>query len=75
MLLNWQNRVDEAIISLLSDGSVNRDISLCFLELIAFLHKEKQEVSPEMYEAAKRCAMVQYVGNGDLEAPIPAVIL
>ncbi|RSH90651.1 hypothetical protein EHS25_001256 [Saitozyma podzolica] len=71
----FKNRVDEAIISLLSDGSVNRDISLCFLELIAFLHKEKQEVSPEMYDAAKRCAMVQYVGNGDLEAPIPAVIL
>jgi hypothetical protein len=54
---------------------VSKDISACFLELLAFLHKEKQEMPAKMLEAAKECAIGGFLKDGDLGSQVPAIVV
>jgi FKBP12-rapamycin complex-associated protein len=53
--------------------SINKEIKLTFLDLIAFLNKEKTPRSDEVQAAAARCALNSF--RGDLNEPLPAIVL
>lgn len=66
--------VDEAIVSLLSDKTVNKEILIMFLDLLAFCTKDTTAYfSPKVFEAAKMCALQCF--HGGLNQTLPGVIL
>ncbi|KAE8538261.1 hypothetical protein D1P53_005601 [Cryptococcus gattii VGV] len=66
--------VDEAIISLLSDKTVSKNIFITFLDLLAFCTKDTTPYfSPKVFEAAKMCALQCF--HGGLNQTLPGVIL
>ncbi|WVQ82636.1 hypothetical protein IAT38_004768 [Cryptococcus sp. DSM 104549] len=73
MVVTSRNQVDNALVSLLSDSSVGKDIVIVILDLLAFFHKDKKNFSPAVHHAAKACALSQF--QGALNQPLPGVIL
>ncbi|KIR57890.1 hypothetical protein I314_06396 [Cryptococcus bacillisporus CA1873] len=66
--------VDEAIISLLSDKTVGKNIFITFLDLLAFCTKDTTPYFiPKVFEAAKMCALQCF--HGGLNQTLPGVIL
>ncbi|TYJ58649.1 hypothetical protein B9479_000485 [Cryptococcus floricola] len=66
--------VDRALIDLLSDRSISRDILVVILDLLAFCSKErKSPLSHGVQEAARACAFESF--RGALNQPLPGVIL
>ncbi|ODN80500.1 hypothetical protein L202_02731 [Cryptococcus amylolentus CBS 6039] len=66
--------VDRALIDLLSDRSISRDILVVILDLLAFCSKErKSSLSHGVQEAARACAFESF--RGALNQLLPGVIL
>lgn len=65
--------MDEGIVKLFDEAAISKEIKLTFLELLAFLDKEKKEMSTAVKAAAAKCALTCF--SGDLNEPIPAIVL
>lgn len=65
--------MDQAIVKIFEEPSMNKDIKLTFLELLAFLNKEKKHVGQSVQAAAAKCALGSFAG--DLNDPVPAIAL
>jgi len=65
--------VDNALVSILTDGGVSREIHLVLLELVAMFSKEKRDFPANVTDAAKTCALTAF--SGDLDEPVPAMTL
>jgi FKBP12-rapamycin complex-associated protein len=72
-MLTSKDSVDAALVRLLSDSSVARDILTVFLDLIAFFNKEKKQFPKAVLEAAKRCALTKF--KGELHQSVPGIVL
>lgn len=68
-----QDSVDAALVRLLSDSSVSRDILTVFLDLVAFFNKEKKHFPHAVLDAAKRCALTKF--KGELHQSVPGIVL
>ena len=65
--------VDAALVRLLSDSSVSRDILTVFLDLVAFFNKEKKHFPLPVLNAAKKCALTKF--KGELHQNVPGIVL
>jgi len=68
-----QTIVDNALVRLLRDTSLNKDILCVLLELVAFFDKEARELPQVVLDAAKTCALHSFAG--DVREPLPAIAL
>ena len=57
LLLILQATVDNALVRLLEDTTVSRDILCLLLELVVFFDKEERELPVAILNAAKQCAL------------------
>lgn len=65
--------MDNALVQLLSDPTLNKDIPCVLLELVAFFDKEARELPSKILDAAKTCALGFF--KGELDQPVPAITL
>jgi hypothetical protein len=65
--------VDKALINLLSDPNVSKEISCALLDLVAFFDKENKPLPDAISQAAKGCALENF--SGDLNQPLPGIAL
>ncbi|OCF43750.1 phosphatidylinositol 3-kinase [Kwoniella heveanensis CBS 569] len=70
---SFKNVVDNTLVSLFSDSSISKDITVVLLELLAFFNKDKREFGSSVYEAAKACALNHF--RGALNEPLPGIVL
>ena len=68
-----QESVDAALIRILTDSTVPRDVLTVFLDLVAFFTKEKRQLPAVVNETAKRCALSNFLG--DLHQGVPGIVL
>lgn len=72
MLIEW-DVVDQALVRLLEDELITKDIKLTFLELLALFGKEKKPIPTSVAAAAAKCALSHF--SGELNDPTPAIVL
>ncbi|EIW71794.1 hypothetical protein TREMEDRAFT_67963 [Tremella mesenterica DSM 1558] len=79
MVVTSRERVDDTLERLFSDMSVSKDIVLTFLDLLAFLHKERHPMPTRVLDAARTCALERWKEDtnslGDLKQPVPAIVI
>ena len=68
----FRDKVDDALIRVLSSPQTSRDVVQAMLELLAYLDQQQKAMPSKVMEAAVSNVMNDF---GDLNKPLPAVNL
>ncbi|ORY33953.1 hypothetical protein BCR39DRAFT_463113 [Naematelia encephala] len=73
MVIALREQVHGAMMRIFNDVTSSKDVTLIFLELMAFFDKERKRLPTAVYEAAKRCALTRFEGGLNEQVPVIAL--